>query len=93
MDRSETKSRRTSPMRYAVVTVALSAIVGAMPFPATAQGTNIELVAQVGGTPHAIEMIENLVYLGEGPNLSIFDISQPRQSRSPGQGSPFRPLG
>ncbi|MBN1478133.1 hypothetical protein JXA47_15360 [Candidatus Sumerlaeota bacterium] len=50
----------------------------ALLFPgALAQPPTLELVGSVGGLHSAVEPVGDLVYLGEGPHLVVFDVSDP----------------
>lgn len=43
------------------------------------QAHNIEVVGQIGGICHPVDVVGNYAYIGEGPNLKILDISNPSQ--------------
>lgn len=44
---------------------------------ANLQTYNVQLIGQIGGVSHAIYVVGNLAYVGEGYRLSILDISNP----------------
>jgi hypothetical protein len=43
----------------------------------TANAENVELVGHIGGATYAVFVQENYAYVGEGPRLTILDISSP----------------
>ena len=85
--------KRTSSRRIALAALSLWLMLAAIPvsgpslLPAGAQdGVTLELVAQLGGTTHAVYTVGDYAYIGEGPRLVIVDISDSasptRQHRS-----------
>jgi hypothetical protein len=44
---------------------------------AGAQGWNVRLVGQIGGACYAVAVQGNYAYIGEGPNLTILNVSTP----------------
>ena len=44
---------------------------------ATADAENVELVGHIGGRTYAVAVQGNYAYIGEGPKLTILDISDP----------------
>ncbi len=43
----------------------------------TADAENVEFVGQVGGRTNAVAVQGNYAYIGEGPRLTILDITDP----------------
>jgi hypothetical protein len=42
-----------------------------------ATGVNVDFVGQIGGSVHTVAVVGNYAYIGEGPGLTILDISAP----------------
>jgi hypothetical protein len=69
-------------------------IVQATPTPAAAavQSQELELVGQFGGVIRAVFVEGQYAYIGQGPRLTILDISNPASPTVVGQTSPFSGL-
>ena len=62
----------------ALATAVWFALAGTLYAPAVhAQERGLEFVSQIGGTYNAVEVVGNRAYVGEGPYLSILDITSP----------------
>ena len=47
------------------------------PFSVLSQGHNVEVVGAIGGTVQAVAVLGDVVYIGEGRNLTILDVANP----------------
>ncbi len=56
---------------------------------ALSKSENVEFVGQVGGASNAVAVQGNYAYIGEGPRLTIFDISHPDNVNVIGKTAPF----
>src|SRR5690242_10824994 len=57
-----------------------------------APSQNVELLGQMGGATEAIFVQGNYAYIGEGPRLAIFDISNPSSPLLLGKTDPMNGL-
>jgi len=56
---------------------------------ATADAENVELVGHIGGVTEAVFVQGNYAYIGEGPGLTILDISNPASPTVVGKTPPL----
>lgn len=60
-----------------IALVYLGGALGSAPSVARGQGHNLEVVGSIGGRAQALEVVGERVYMGEGGNFLILDISDP----------------